>query len=80
MSDPFEFVPHDPQSGICPFKWILMEAARIRELRQQQNAAMYKVQRDMDMAWRKPIWKALDERMDTFAEDRASRKGRRGQL
>jgi hypothetical protein len=74
--DPFEFVPHDPASGICPFKWILMEAARIRALRQHQNATIYQVQRDMDMAWRKPIWKALDAQLTDREEDRRT-TGRR---
>jgi hypothetical protein len=76
-SDPFEFVPHDPDSGISPFTWILMEAARIRLLRQHRTATIYRLQREMDLAWRKPIWKALDERLTDTENDR---KGRRGVL
>ena len=76
--DPLQPRPHDPKSGINPFTWILMESARIRLLRQHRTATIYKLQRDMDLAWRKPIWKALDERLtDTEEDRRTTKRGRK---
>jgi hypothetical protein len=61
MKLPGIFRKFDLQSSANRFDWIIEEAWRVRQIRQQEIALAWSQLREADLARRRPIWNAVDE-------------------
>lgn len=62
------FMEFDFQSDENRFQWLLKEAHRVRQIRQEEMRKVRDAARESDLAWRRPIWLALDEQLREHEE------------
>lgn len=68
MNKKKRFAEFNLQSEANRFDWILNEASRVRRVLQAETRGIYRSMKEAELAFKRPVWAALDERMNEHEE------------